>query len=358
MADKPHVLVIGAGIIGASIAWYLSREGARVTVVESAEPGGVATRASWSWINANRGNPEPYFRLRMQAMAEWRTLEDAVPALDVDWSGGLMWDLPVDELEAMAVEHESWGYQVRRVERAHVEQLEPALRNPPAQALHLPGEGKVEPLAAAQELLTAAQALGAQVRAHTPVEALEVEAGRVIGVQTAIGRLDADEVVVAAGAGTVALLSGLGVDLPVTTPPGLLAHTKPCDRRLNGLVLAPEVHVRQTTEGRLVAGEDFAGTDPGDRAQAVAEELVEAIRGLLRSSDDVMLDFFTLGLRPTPGDGFPAVGRVEGRDGLYIAVTHSGITLAPAIGRFAAEEILTGQRDPLLAPYGLGRFGL
>ncbi len=50
------------------------------------------------------------------------------------------------------------------------------------------------------------------------------------------------------------------------------------------------------------------------------------------------------------------VGRVDGIAGLYVAVMHSGITLAPAIGRFVADEIMTGQRDALIEPYGPDRF--
>jgi glycine/D-amino acid oxidase-like deaminating enzyme len=62
-----------------------------------------------------------------------------------------------------------------------------------------------------------------------------------------------------------------------------------------------------------------------------------------------------VGRRPIPRDGFPIVGHAEHIDGLHVAVTHSGITLAPAIGRFVAEEIVAGRRNPLLAPFGLER---
>jgi len=67
----PHVIVVGAGIVGASIARHLAKAGARVTVVEAGEPGGVATRSSWAWINASSGSPEPYFRLRHRSQEEW-----------------------------------------------------------------------------------------------------------------------------------------------------------------------------------------------------------------------------------------------------------------------------------------------
>ena len=82
----------------------------------------------------------------------------------------------------------------------------------------------------------------------------------------------------------------------------------------------------------------------------------QANEAALRGAGDLELDFHTVGYRPAPIDGFPIIGRAEGMDGLYIAVMHSGITLAPAVGLFAAREILYGERDPLLAPYGVSRF--
>ena len=142
----------------------------------------------------------------------------------------------------------------------------------------------------------------------------------------------------------------------MTAPPGLLVVTRPHERLLNGLVMAPEMHVRQTAEGRLVAGADFGGSDPGDDAAAAAVEAVDTLKGMLKSGASLVLDHHTLGHRPVPEDGFPAVGRVDGIAGLYVAVMHSGITLAPAIGRLVADEIMTGQRGALLEQYGPDRF--
>ena len=77
---------------------------------------------------------------------------------------------------------------------------------------------------------------------------------------------------------------------------------------------------------------------------------------MLSGGQTLELDFSTVGYRPTPKDGFPILGRADGADGLYIAVTHSGITLAPAVGLFAVQEIIDGNDEPLLAPYRLARF--
>src|SRR5205823_5062105 len=118
------IIVVGAGIIGASIAYHLARCGAQVIVVDAGEPGGLATRASWAWINASWGNPEFYFRFRRRSMKEWRRLEEEVAGLAPRWSGGLLWDLPADQLEAFAREHASWGYGVRRVDRRQALEIE------------------------------------------------------------------------------------------------------------------------------------------------------------------------------------------------------------------------------------------
>ena len=86
---KPEILIIGAGIIGAACAYYLARDGARVTVIDSGGPGGVATRASFAWINASWGNPELYFRLRRRSMAEWGRGCRELPDLQVSWSAAV-----------------------------------------------------------------------------------------------------------------------------------------------------------------------------------------------------------------------------------------------------------------------------
>ena len=350
MAGK-RVIVVGAGIIGASIAWHLAKAGAEVTVIEADEPGGVATRNSWAWINASWGNPEVYFRLRTRSMAEWRRIDREVPGLDVSWCGGLTWDLPPDKLEAYAVEHIAWGYGIRRVDRAGALRIEPNIKQPPDFALHVAEEGKVEPLAAAAAFLAGAEAMGVTVLRNSPVKWLEEKNGRITGVCINDGVLHADDVVIAAGAGAATLLGSIGLSYDIGAPAGLLVHSKPTGEVLHTLLQTPELHVRQTSEGRLVAGSDFSGADPADNPRGAASALYQQVQDMVVGADQVEMDFHTVGFRPTPGDGFPMIGRPQSREGLYITVMHSGITLAPAVGLFASAELLEGKRDPLIAPY-------
>lgn len=353
----PQIVVVGAGIVGASIAWHLTARGAAVTVLEAGAAGGAATAASFAWINATAGNPEPYFRLRLRSMAEWRRLHAEVPALPLSWCGGLCWDLERAALEAYAREHGGWGYGVRRVDRAAAARIEPALADPPEFALHVAEEGAVEPAPAAVALLDDAVARGARLVPRCEVRGLVESKGRIAGVATGDGPIAADEVVLAAGAATPALAATAGVAVALATPPGLLVHSRPHARLLNGLVMMPELHMRQTIDGRIVSAADFGGMDPGADAAATVRAVFAATRAKLKGAARLVLDFHTIGLRPTPADEFPIAGRAPGRPGLYVAVMHSGVTLAPAIGLFAAEELLEGRRDPLLARYGMERFG-
>lgn len=346
-----RIIVVGAGIIGASIAWHLAKAGAEVTVLEAGEPGGVATRNSWAWINASWGNPETYFRLRERSMQEWRRIDREVPGLEVSWCGGLLWDLPPERLEAFAKEHSSWGYAIRRVNRAEALRIEPNIKKPPDFALHVAQEGKVEPLSTALAFIAGAEALGAKVLRNSHAKWLEEKNGRITGVCINEGVLHADEMVIAAGAGAFTLLKSIGLSYDIGAPAGLLVHSKPTAEVLHMLLMTPGLHVRQTSEGRLVAGTDFAGSDPAEGLQGAAAALFQKVQEMVNGAEHVELDFHTLGFKPTPGDGFPMIGRPQNREGLYLTVMHSGITLAPAVGLFATAELLEGKRDPLIAPY-------
>ena len=188
---------------------------------------------------------------------------------------------------------------------------------------------------------------------HTPVRTLDVHSGRVRGITTEAGPLLAVETVVAAGVGAVPLLATAGYALPLKPSPSLRAVSRPHEKLVHRLLITPRAEIRQAADGRVIActGPDQSvGPDAAAALHAAVQRTFHA-GGSLEWESDVVAH------RPMPQDGFPLVGRVDGLAGLYVAVTHSGITLAPAIGRFAAEEILAGRRDALLAPYGLARFG-
>lgn len=289
-------------------------------------------------------------------MAEWSRLATDIPGLPLSWCGGLCWDMPEAELEAYLAQHHGWGYDIQPVNRATSATIEPSLIDPPAFAVHVAEEGAVEPVAAANLLLEDAARHGATLSFDTEVTRLLQENGRIAGVETTDGTLLADHVVLAAGAGILPLAAAIGIDVPIETPPGLIAHSRPHPPLLNGLVMAPELHMRQTQEGRIIAGSDFGGGDPSDDPRKAAEEILARVRAMLRGSEELELDFYTIGYRPNPKGGFPIIGSVDAAPGLYLAVLHSGVTLAPLVGLLAAEEISGGHLEAQLAPFRLSRF--
>ncbi|NLR99576.1 FAD-binding oxidoreductase [Rhizobium sp. P38BS-XIX] len=357
MPSPQKIIVIGAGIIGASIAWHLQHKGASVMVIAQ-KIGGEATPNSFAWINASWGNPEFYFRLRHRSMREWSRLAAELPDLPLAWCGGLCWDLSETELDAYAAQHHGWGYGLQPVNRATSIMTEPNLAFPPDYALHIAEEGAVEPVAAAELLLKDAQRLGATVLSGLEVRRLLTENGKVVGVETSDGMTRADYVVLAAGTATPDLAATAGIDVPLELPPppGLIVHSRPAPKLLNGLVMAPGLHMRQTADGRIIAGGDFGGKDPGDNPQKAADELFAKVKAALKAGEALELDFYTIGYRPTPEDGMPVIGHADQAPGLYIAVLHSGVTLAPLVGLLAAQEIVDGDTSPDLAPFRLSRF--
>jgi glycine/D-amino acid oxidase-like deaminating enzyme len=173
--------------------------------------------------------------------------------------------------------------------------------------------------------------------------------------------MTADHVVAATGIASGALFATLGIVLTYQTIPGLIVHTSPVAPVLRHLILSPGIHFRQERDGRIVAGEIFSGNGPNahrltEDPRGVADEIMVALRKRLPdiafAGSRVML-----GKRPVPQDGRPILGKVPEWDGLTVAVMHSGVTLAPLVADCLSREILSGASDPLIAPYGLARFG-
>lgn len=342
------IAVIGAGILGASLSYHLARRGARVTVIAESGAGGTATPATFGWLNASWGNPEPYFHLRMASLELWRKLGETLPGLGLSWNGSLTYDLPESALRAYVAQHAGWGYPIRLVDGGEAARLEPGLREPPALAAFAAAEGAAEPETAVRTLLAAAGVR--PVRAA--VEAIAVKGGRCVGLRTAGETIEADMVAVAAGAGAPALVATAGGRLALATTPGLLLHTAPLPAVLQRIIVGPGMDVRQTLAGGIIVGSDFGGSPITGEPGAIAAELLDTLRRRVRGAENAGIERYTIGRRPMPADGFPVIGFLPPAANLYVAVMHSGMTNAAAVGAWGAEEMLSGRRHPLLQPFG------
>jgi glycine/D-amino acid oxidase-like deaminating enzyme len=342
-------VIIGAGLIGAALAFQLARSGRAVTLIEAGLPAHAASGRSFGWINASFALSEAHFALRVAGMAAHERLVEVLPSHHRA-SGCLWWEEAGAAFDATAARLQAAGYPLERLTQAGVLAREPALRTPPEEALFFPAEGWVDAAALTRALLAAS---GAQVLSGVSAQVVAT-AGKVTGVSTALGFIAADQVVIAAGIGAPALLAPLGLTLPMLHRPGLMLRTAPVGLRLAHILAAPEQEIRQDAEGCLLAPaaafhqSDEGGNlaDPLGQAEAALARIA-ALLGVseLRAARVVQAE------RPVPGDGLPVVGAVPGVAGLWLSVMHSGVTLAAIAAEGLAGEMAGQGVLPVLQPF-------
>ncbi len=339
--DTGGIAVVGAGIVGASLAYHLAGRGRPVTLIEAGLPGSGATGASFAWIGRPLVSDLPSAPLRHLALDEYRRLEAELPGLAIRWTGSVSWDGVVEDPASHTRE---------------VRALEPNLLDPPAVAVHRPEDAALDPVETTGLLVAAARERGARVLTGTPATALDHRAGAVRGVRTAAGDVPAATVVLAAGTGTAALCSGMGVRLPVASSPAVLVRLRATPRLVRTIVATPSLEVRQLDDGTVLIPMTYGGETDRTALTATAGRVRDRFAAAFAGAGDTTIVSAEIGRRPMPSDGEPVIGRPTGTRGLYVSVMHSAVTLAAAAGRLAADEILTGRPAPELAGCRPDRF--
>lgn len=349
-----HSLVIGAGITGAALAFQLVRLGERVTLVSTHPEGGLASAASFGWLNASFYLTPAHHRLRLEGLAAHHRLTHAVPGLPTTWQGCLWSAATQHAQDETATDLAALGYRVDRLTRAQVAARLPALGPVPETALFFPEEGVADPATLARALIAAS---GAKVIRAT-VHSVTVAQGRATGVRTEVGVLPADRVVLATGTGTPDLLAPFGFILPMLKRPGLVIATTPLPPICPVILATPDQEVHQDAAGHLHA--PAAAGHQSDTAESlgsfpvVVNATLQRLRGLF-PGQDIHFARQAMALRPVPGDGLPVVGPGP-LPGLWIAVMHSGATLAPVVAELLAAEMVDGPESPLLQAFRPARF--
>jgi glycine/D-amino acid oxidase-like deaminating enzyme len=359
-----RVVVAGAGIVGASIAYHLAKAGATVTVIDQQAPASHASRGTFAWINATWAKqPRHYHALSQASVAYWHELQAAL-RLPVRWGGSLEWFEDAqrqEELAAQIDEQFDWGEPARMVDAAEFSRLEPniavAFRDGWAAALS-GNDGATDPVAATHALLNAAGKMGARVAFPCELIDARMRHSKLIEVTTSTGTLRADRLVLATGAAAEITHTVAQLEIPQRSRPGVIVITEPLPELLQHIIVAPGIHMHQRTDGRIVIGEQ-AGA-PQNEAHALrladrpndfpsealgrehAERILAAARPFLPELSHARIAQTYIGWRPLPIDGHPVVGASTARPDVYLAIMHSGVTLAPLIGKLAAQEIVQG----------------
>jgi glycine/D-amino acid oxidase-like deaminating enzyme len=358
------VVVIGAGSVGANIAYRLARRGAAVTVVDAQLPGHGTSGVSFAWLNSFGKLPREYHDLNAAGIDEHARLAEELG--DGSWlhrDGALTWREEPEERARLLETVErltAWRYPIELLSRHEAQVLEPDLHIASAvnEVVFAPREGYVDMAPFIGALLRHAAQSGAHLVTGDAVVGLVREGSRVRGVRLASGaRLDADWVVSCVGPATDAVAGLADVTLPMACQAGRLVYTTPVAATLRRPVHAPGGHFRPDGGGRIVLSEQHHDYHwRADGPPAPPERSIAALTPHLPALGGARVEATRVGVRPIPVDGLPAVGPIPGREGFYVVVSHSAVTLGPLWGQLVATEVLDGRTDPRLGPFRPVRF--
>ncbi|MBH2724657.1 FAD-binding oxidoreductase [Serratia marcescens] len=337
-----RMVIVGAGIVGASIAYHLARQGQHVIVVEQAHPAAGATGRSFGWISEGVPEGAPDAFLRREIVADWIRLAQEIPDLWVNWSGALSYG------PAPATQNPD----NRLLPSAEVTALEPGLRQPDSQAYFAARDGAVDPQEVTQRLLECVRAWGGELFLGRTVSGFLREDGKIIGIVTEEGAITADRVVLACGTGISALLDGSGFSLPIEASPAILLRYHAAAQVVNTLIAGDDIEVRHAQNGDLLAAEDYPAHGDENRVEGEAQSVIE---GRLPGTAPLKLQACSVGMRPRPRDGYPIVGPL-GATCLYVAVMHPAVMCAPTLGRLIGDELLHGVNSAIPHAYRPARF--
>ena len=370
-----HVVVVGAGILGASIAYHLTLHGAQVTIVDAGQPGEGATRVAFAWLNAYGKTPFSYHDLNRRSIDMWAGFARRL-GIDVTWGGELRWaatDAGAAALAAQAEALQAWGYPTRILDADEVRQLEPNLQfDAFTAASYTYSDGHVDTAAVMRACLAAACERGAALRAGSAVTGVEIGrsragASRAEAVRIGDDVVPCDVVALVGGADMPSLAEMAGIQVPHYHTFGATLLTQPLPPLFKTIALLhsprerqPLINVRQLPNGAVMIQSGAPdNTQEGDRGATDAEAAQIAVDAgtVLPMLRDIEIAEVRRGRRPIPQDGRSIVGFAPEVANVYVATTHSGVTLTPLIGAFAAIEIVHGARVEVLAPFRPERFG-
>lgn len=373
-AKTADVIVIGGGLIGASIALRLAQSKLRVVVLDRAEPGSEASSAAAGMLAPHGETIEPEFFFRLCAAS--RDLYPQIAAEIEELSGepvGFRQDgtllVAADEeslrrLEALAESQRERGTPLERLAAREAARRVPGLSPNLAAAYFVSGDHLVDNERLTLAAISAARRLGVTFCAGRPAVELKVRAGRVESVEAAYGAdsrarssLSAELVILAAGCWSAELAATLGTNLPIRPCRGQMLELE-APRSLPLVVRSGMLYMVPRGKNRVVAGTtvEYAGFEKAVTAQGVVS-ILEGVRRFAPMIGEYRFRRAWSGLRPDTTDHLPILGHGE-IENLIFAAGHfrNGILLAPVTAQVISELALGRKTLHDLAPYSPLRF--
>ena len=367
---SPDVVVIGGGIAGCSAAYYLSRAGASVTLVERVGIADGASGNSAGGLHPLEGDniPGPLAELAIWSyrlhLELWRQLPEetsvAFSERIVPWIRIALSEDDVPDLQrSLRAFKEAPGFRASMLDSNQVLEIEPRISEAVLGGVYMYGNAAVDSRRLTLALMTAAEEKGArfvwadgQLKPRVSGTSLSVAAGSEM--------IATGAVVVAAGPWSGRALETAGVPLLIKPIKGELLRIDPPGPMYRQDIAYPGGEAHPKPDGLVWIGAtaEETGFDTQVTGAARRRLTADAVRAIPALAGSTVAQH-TACLRPATSDGLPAIGRVGGRDDLYVATGggKKGVLLGPAMGHAIADLIVDGHTSAPVMGFALDRFG-
>lgn len=378
--NTPHIVIIGGGVIGTSIAYHLAKQEAQVTLIEAGDLASGSSGACDGLVFMQSKKPGIHLKLAMESLKRFEALKKELH-FDIEFkqTGGLVIIETETEYQAMekyVKEQQTIGLDVQLLDTTQTHEKEPLLSTSIIGSTFSPLDGQVNPINLTLGFAMAARKNHAKIMTGTKVLDILIKQNKVTGVATNRGNIRADLVVNAAGSMAGLISQMVGIHMPIKPRRGQIVVTHAGKSILKHCLISAKyiaakydpalagksgqgISMEQTDNGNLLLGStrEFSGYNK--------ENTLSGIRGIIKQTASVLpaLENFQVirtfaGLRPFTPDGLPILGPVKSLDGFIIAAGHEGdgIALSPITGDLMSQLLLGKNPDISLDPFSPDRF--
>lgn len=366
---KADVIVIGAGTVGAAIAYGLAGRGVRVLAIDGGDRDFRAATANFGlvWLHGKGMGMPAYQQLTRRSVDLWPDFGAELTAttgidLQYERNGGLAFCLGEADFAARRAELQRLHNQLgggepdwEMLDRGALTKLLPRVQL----GAEITGaslgrrDGHANPLHLLAALHAGIIRRGGRLLGGGAVHAVRRDGAGGFTVDFGPERASAARIVIAAGLGSKALAAQVGLDIPIRPQRGQILVTE----RLEPFLPLPTINIRQTRAGAVMIGatNEEAGFDTSTTTDAAAALAAGALREIPALSDATLVRQWA-GLRILTPDGYPVYAESQSHPGAFVALCHSGVTLAAEHATRLADAIASGRRPPSLDVFHHRRF--
>ena len=377
---KSDVVVIGGGLIGTSITYYLSRLGVRVILLEKEGIASGSSSGCEGGIFLQTKKPNIYLKLALRSAKRFDALEEELDfKLEYIKRGGMLIIRNEEELKVMKSrlrKQREAGLEVTLLDKKQAKEVEPELSDKILGATFSAMDGRINPMYLCYAFTKAAQRFGANIFTHTKVIGIKKKKRRIVAVKTINGDIFTEIVVNAAGVYAPEIGKMVNLNIPIKPRRGQLlvteilpqiVYSQVTDAKYIALKYNPKIAEKEggaatihpIQDGNILIGStrEFVGYDTRNTFEGINILARNAINLIPRLKDVNIIRTYA-GLRPYTADGFPILGKVKEVVGFIMAAGHEGdgIALSPITGELIAELIVYGYTTFSLEEFKLERF--